>query len=103
LAHIAASREDWQEAQEQARIAVASLTAGAQWTLDVEPAPLLSFAMNLLGETLVRSIEGGDLFMTDKQAFRSIWNEAAELFVGARKVDPTNSDARRNSVRYRKL
>lgn len=103
LAHLAAAREDWVEAQAQARIAVTTLMAGGQWTIDVEPGPLLSFAMNLLGETLVRSIEGGDLFLRDKDRFEAIWNEASVLFGQARKLDPTNEDARRNAVRYRPL
>ncbi|MCP4867662.1 MAG: hypothetical protein GY898_02965 [Proteobacteria bacterium] len=103
LAHLAAGREDWGEAQDQARIAVTTLIAGGQWTMDVDPAPLLSFAMNLLGETLVRAIEGGDLFLRDKDKFESVWNEASVLFTEAKKLDPTNEDARRNAVRYRPL
>ncbi len=103
LAHLAALREDWDEAQTQARLAVATLVAGGQWTMDVEPAPLLSFAMNLLGETLVRAIEGGDLFLRDKDRFSKTWNEAAALFAEAKKIDPTNDDARRNAVRYRPI
>jgi len=103
LAHLALGRGDWQEAQEQARLAVTTLLAGGQWTIDIEPAPLLSFSMNLLGETLVRAIESDDLFLRDRARFEAIWNEASALFIQAKVLDPTNDDARRNAVRYRPI
>jgi tetratricopeptide (TPR) repeat protein len=103
LAHMAALTEDWDEAQTQARLAVEILKRGGQWTQDVEPAVLLGFAINLLGELVVRPLEEGDLFLTDRPRFDAGWNEASQLFAQALKADPENVDARRNATRYRPL
>ncbi len=103
LAHLAVLRDQWDEARTQAEIAVTTLRAGGQWTLDVEPEALLSFAINLLGEVIVRSIEEEDLFLRDRSKFTDAWNRAALLFAEARSLDPTNDDARRNFARYRPI
>jgi hypothetical protein len=49
LAHLAALRDDWEEAEGHARLAVAALRQGGQWT-ELGAEVLLSFALNLLGE-----------------------------------------------------
>jgi tetratricopeptide (TPR) repeat protein len=103
LAHLAASRGDWDEAVAQAREAVSTLRAGGQWTEDMEPAALLAFALNLLGEVLVRSIEDTDLYIEEPERFTRTWNEAALLFDEARRLDPRNPDAAGNCGRYRPL
>ncbi|MBN92481.1 MAG: hypothetical protein CL928_00190 [Deltaproteobacteria bacterium] len=103
LAHLAASSEDWEEAEAQARMAVQILRSGGQWILGLSGEQLLSFAVNLLGEVLVRSIESGDLIFRDKKRFNAIWNEAAALFVEAKALDPSNEDARSNSLHYRPI
>lgn len=103
LAHMAALTEDWDEAQSQARLAVEILKRGGQWTHDVEPKVLLGFALNLLGELMVRPLEEGDLFLTDRPRFDACWNEASVLFGLAMAADPSNVDARRNATRYRRL
>jgi hypothetical protein len=103
LAHVAASRDDWEEAQTQARMGVSLLRAGGQWTADLPPSTLLAFAINLLGETVVRPLEEGDLFLVDQPAFVVAWNEAATLFQEAATLDPASEDARRNQARYRPL
>lgn len=103
LAHISAMEEDWGEAQAQARLAVRTLRAGGQWTMDVEAGVLLAFALNLLGEVLVRPLEAGDLFLVDRARFEKVWNEAAAFFEEAKQLDPANEDARRNRARYRPI
>ena len=103
LAHMAALVEDWDEAQTQARLAVDILRRGGQWTEDVEPRVLLGFALNLLGELIVRPLEEGDLFLTDRARFQMTWNEAAAIFDEALEADPECVEARRNRTRYRKL
>ena len=103
LAHLAAVRGDWLEAQAQARLGVQLLRAGGQWTADLPPSTLLAFAINLLGETVVRPLEEGDLFLVDRPAFVAAWNEAAALFDEAARLDPGNEEARRNGARYRPL
>jgi tetratricopeptide (TPR) repeat protein len=103
LAHMAALTEDWDEAQTQARLAVEILKRGGQWTQDVEPEVLLGFAINLLGELVVRPLEEGDLFLTDRPLFDASWNEASRLFALALEADPDNVEARRNATRYRRL
>jgi len=103
LAHMAAMAEDWEEAQTQARLAVEILERGGQWTEDVEPAVLLGFALNLLGELIVRPLEEGDLFLTDRPRFNASWNEASAMFARAIEADSENVDARRNATRYRLL
>jgi len=94
LAHIAAGREDWDEAEEQARAAVELLQNGGQWTAGIPPLKLQSFAVNLLGEVIYRSLEGGDLVFRDKAKFDLRWNEAAALFAAALQLDSENEDAR---------
>jgi hypothetical protein len=103
LAHIAALREDWAEAELQATEAIRALRAGGQWTTEVDPRSLLSFALNLLGEIVVRPLEEGDLFLTDRPRFVRTWNRASVLFGEASKLDPDNEDARRNLTRYAPL
>jgi len=103
LAHLAASADDWEEAEAQARMAVQVLRSGGQWILDLPAEQLLAFAVNLLGEILVRSIELGDLIFRDKKRFNTIWNEAANLFVEAKALDPSNEDARSNAMHYRPI
>jgi tetratricopeptide (TPR) repeat protein len=103
LAWIAAAKEDWEEAEEQARLAVEILEAGGQWSDDLDPDQMLSFALTLLGEVIVRPLEEGDLFLVDRAEFTEQWNEAAELFARAVKLDEENEDARRNRSRYRPI
>jgi len=103
LAHLAASGEDWEEAEAQARMAVQVLRSGGQWTLDLSAEELLAFAVNLLGEVLVRSIDSGDLIFRDRKRFNAIWNEAATLFAEAQALDPSNEDARGNATHYRPI
>jgi tetratricopeptide (TPR) repeat protein len=103
LAHMAALEENWEEAEAQARDALKTLLGGGQWTLDLHPAELRSFALNFLGEIIVRPLEEGDLFLQDRDAFQGRWNEAASLFAEAVRQDGTNEDARRNRSRYRPL
>lgn len=103
LAHLAALREDWTEAEAQARLAVELLRAGGQWIADLPPSTVLGFALNLLGETMVRPLEEGDLFLVDRPAFTRCWNEAAAVFEEAARLDPASEDIRRNRTRYRPL
>ncbi|MEE2830290.1 MAG: tetratricopeptide repeat protein [Myxococcota bacterium] len=103
LAHFAAMQGDWEEGQAHARLAIEILRRDGQWTEDVEPNVLLSFALNLLGELLVRPLEEGDLFLTDRPRFDATWNEASALFDAAVELDSNNVDARRNGTRYRRL
>lgn len=103
LAGIAAGREDWDEAEEQARAALGLLRSGGQWTAAVSPLKLQSFATNLLGEVIYRSLECGDLMFRDAAKFDLRWNEAATLFAAALQLDPENEDAQywTNHVRAR--
>ncbi len=94
LAHIAASKGDWEEAEGQARAAVEILRAGGQWTAAMSPPQLLAFAINLLGEVLYRALEDSELIFRDEALFNTGWNEAAALFAEATKLDPANQDAR---------
>jgi len=94
LAHMAAEREQWEEAEEQARAALDVLRRGGQWTADVTEDQLLSFAMNLLAEIIYRSVQEGDLIFRDESEFKTRWNEAASLFSEALTKDPSNEDAR---------
>ena len=94
LAHLAAAREDWDEAEAQARMAVDVLRSGGQWTADVPAEALLSFSVNLLAEVIYRSLQDSELIFTDRPAFDRRWNEAAGLFVEALRIDPSNEDAR---------
>jgi len=103
LAHLAASNEEWEEDEAQARSAVQTLRAGGQWTLDLEADVLLAFAINLLGEILVRAIEGSDLIFHDRGQFNTVWNEAAALFREAQGLDPANEDARSNATHHRPI
>ena len=84
-------------------MAVDILRSGGQWTDDVGADALLSFALNLQGEVLVRELEEGDLFLVDKEAFAQLWNGASLLFAEACELDADNEDARRNRSRYRAL
>ncbi len=101
LAWLAASAEDWDEAEAQARLAVEILEAGGQWNDDLTPERLMSFALTMLGEVIVRPLEEGDLFLVDRGLFTGRWNEAAGLFDRAVQLDDANEDARRNRSRYR--
>jgi|GEM_PF-1914824 tetratricopeptide (TPR) repeat protein len=103
LCHIAASKGDWEEAEGQGRFAVETLRGGGQWTLDLESNELLSFALNLLGEVIVRCLEEGDLLMDDRPSFVARWNEASEFFRESLELDNSNRDARTNCVHYRPM
>ncbi len=103
LAHMAALREDWEEAQEQAQEAVDLLSRGGQWNEDLPPEALMSFALNLLGEVLVRPLEEGDLLLQDREGFIAIWNRAATAFASAVELVPDSEDAKRNRARYRPI
>lgn len=103
LAAIAAEVEDWDEAEQQARQAVVALRAGGQWTADVSGSELLAFALNLLGEVIIRPLQDSDGFLQDRARYEARWNEAATLFEAAVAADPTLDDARRNRSRYRRL
>ena len=103
LSHIAAAEGDWQESETQARMAVEALRAGGQWTLDLEANEILSFALNLLGEVVVRGLEEGDLLMTDRAEFVARWNEASGFFREAWEGDKSNKDARSNCIHYRPM
>lgn len=93
LAHMAAEREDWDEAEEQARAALDLLRRGGQWTADLPPERLEAFATNLLAEVLYRSVQDGELIFRDEEGFKARWNEAAALFARALELDPENEDA----------
>jgi len=101
LAHIAAERQDWEEAEEQARAAVDILRAGGQWTASLSPEQMLAFAINLLGEVVYRALQDGDLIFRDAVAFTARWNEAAAFFEEAAKLDPSNEDARHWAIHVR--
>ena len=103
LAWLAAEASDWDEAEQQARMAVEILEAGGQWNDDLSPPQLLAFALTMLGEVIVRPLEEGDLFLVDREGFTRRWNEAAELFSKAVELDGENEDARRNRSRYRPI
>ena len=103
LCHIAASQSDWEEAEAQGRLAIEMLRGGGQWTLDLEPDELLSFALNLLGEVIVRCLEEGDLLMDDRPAFVARWNEASGYFRESLERDNSNKDARTNCIHYRPM
>jgi len=103
LAHIHLLADRFSEAGEHARLAVATLRAGGQWTEDIEPKALLSFAVNLLGETIVRELEEGEVFLTDREAFVQRWNEASRTFEEALEIDAGNVDAARNRTRFRPI
>ena len=103
LCHIAASKGDWDEAEGQGRFAVETLRGGGQWTLDLEADELLSFALNLVGEVIVRCLEEGDLLMDDRPAFVVRWNEASNLFRESLERDNSNKDARTNCIHYRPM
>lgn len=94
LAHIAAERSDWEEAEEQARAALMILKSGGQWTASLPAEQMLSFATNLLGEVIYRGLQDGDLIFRDAAAFTERWNEASALFEAAAALDPTNADAK---------
>jgi tetratricopeptide (TPR) repeat protein len=103
LCHIAATRGDWEEAEEQGRLAIETLRSGGQWTLDLEADELLSFALNLLGEVIVRCLEEGDLLMDDRPAFVARWNEASGFFRESLERDNSNKDARTNCIHHRPM
>ncbi len=103
LAHIHLLHDRFDEAHEHAKLAVSTLRAGGQWTQDVEPSALLSFAVNLLGETVARRLEEGDLFLTDRASFTRLWNEASAHFDEAARLDGCNEDALRNRTRFAPL
>jgi tetratricopeptide (TPR) repeat protein len=96
LAHIAASRGDFDEAEGQAQEAVEILRAGGQWTLDIDPDVLLAFALNLWGELILIALEGIDSDDLDEAEVRRIkgrWMQARALFEEAHTLDPDNEDA----------
>jgi len=103
LCHIAATQGRHDEAEAQARMAVEMLRSGGQWTADLEADEILSFALNLLGEVVVRDLEEGDLLMTDRPQFVSRWNEASECFRESLERDNSNRDARSNVIHYRPM
>ena len=70
------------------------LRRGGQWTADLPPERLESFATNLLAEVLYRSVQDGELIFRDEEGFKSRWNEAAALFARAVELDPENEDAK---------
>ena len=63
----------------------------------------MAFALNLLGEILVRPLEEGELLLHDRAGFIEIWNRAAAAFTKAAELAPDNEDARRNRARYRPI
>ncbi len=96
LGHIEIEAGDLEEGEEHVRLAIAALEGGGQWIDDIEPSSLLSFALNLLGESLFRQAEKvAD--SDDRDRFEELWNEAAEVFARAHRLDPDNVDARRNA------
>jgi len=101
LAHIAAEREDYEEAEEQARAALEILQRGGQWTANLSHKAILSFATNLVAEVVYRSIQDGDLIFRDAAKFNARWNEAAALFEKAAELDPTNEDAAYGRIHVR--
>jgi tetratricopeptide (TPR) repeat protein len=103
LCHIAAGEGRHDEAEAQARMAVEALRGGGQWTADLEADEILSFALNLLGEVIVRALEEGDLLMTDRPQFVSRWNEASQFFRESLERDNSNRDARSNVIHYRPM
>ncbi len=100
LAHMAIQRGDLEEADEQAAMAVDILSRGGQWIDDLPGAQLEAFALNLLGEiryARAELIAAGE----DREAFDTLWNEAADAFARASALDPENADARRNATHVR--
>jgi tetratricopeptide (TPR) repeat protein len=96
LGHMEIENGELEEGAEHVRLAVAALEAGGQWIDDIEPSVLLSFALNLLGEALFRQAEAiADA--DDRDRFEELWNEAAEIFARALRLDPDNADAKRNA------
>lgn len=102
IAHIATSRGDREEAEEQLRFAIDVLRSHGQWTLDLEPDALMSYALNFLGEVVISAFDDADSDEID-DAFIEIWNEAAGLFAEATKLDPKNQDAAANAARVRRI
>jgi tetratricopeptide (TPR) repeat protein len=103
LAHFALARGEADEAEEQARLAIETLRAGGQWTLDLPANRLLAYALNLLGEALSQRLETANELLDDRDAFLAAWNEAAALFDEAMSLDPTNDDAAENAQRVRPI
>lgn len=101
LATLAGEQEDWEEAEALARTGLEQLRRGGQWSADVDEDRMLAFALNLLGESIMRQAE--ELVFGDAQRFRERWNEAAALFREALQHDPDNLDARTNAVHCRPL
>ncbi len=101
LGHMEIEAGELEEGTEHVRLAVAALEAGGQWIDDIEPSALLSFALNLLGEALFRQAEAiadGE----DRERFDELWNEAADIFARALRLDPDNADAKRNAFAVRR-
>lgn len=96
LGHMAIEADDLEEGEEHVRLAIAALEGGGQWIDDIDPSTLLSFALNLLGESLFRQAE--KVADSDERGrFVELWNEAADAFARAVRLDPDNVDARRNA------
>lgn len=100
IAHIAIGRTDLDEAEGQLRVAIDVLRSHGQWTLDVDPDALMSYALNFLGEVLISVFEDPDNDEFDEGLF-SIWNEAAGFFAEAAELDPQNEDAALNASRFK--
>ena len=101
LGHMEIEAGDIDEGIEHVRLAIAALEGGGQWIDGIEPATLLSFALNLLGEALFRQAEGL-AHKDDQERFRELWNEAADVFARAVRLDPENVDAKRNAFSVRR-
>lgn len=101
LAHVALDRDDFEEAEEQARYAVSLLEAGGQWTREIDPPVLLAYAYNLLGEVLIASLEATEETVENRKAYVQAWNEAAGLFQKAAEHDGDDDRIAGNVARYR--
>lgn len=101
LATMAGDAGDLDEAEALARTALEVLRQGGQWIADLSEGELMGFALNLLGEIVMRQAE--ERVFGDPSAFRTRWNEAASLFAQACAEDPENEDARRNATHCRRI
>lgn len=103
LAQMSVLKEDLEEAEARAREGVRILRSGGQWILAVSEEVMLAFALNLLGEVLVRRAQGDEMFLTKRPEFVSIWNEAAVVFEEAEKLDPDSEDIRYNRTHVQRV
>ena len=64
---------------------------------------MLAFALNLLGEVLVRRAQADEMFLTRRPTFVALWNEGAALFEEAERLDPDSEDIRYNRTHVQRV